>query len=531
MLQHALDLLKKGKPVFPCGKNKKPLIDWLPFQKRLPTVGEVTNWWTQNPEANIAMPTGTLSGVAVVDIDPRHGGVVPLGMPNLTTVIKTGNGGWHYYFAYVDGVRNADSRGTGFPGVDIRGEGGYVIVPPSVTDYIDEKGEKTGGKYEVVVNEELLPFPVDFFPCTRGDRKKFDAAKVVMGVGVGSRNMSAASLAGSMMAKYPRNEWETVVWQLLKSWNNTNSKPLAESELRGTFESIAKTHVRNHGQLVNTDNYEMKPLSQIATNEADDPRFSIGLPSLDNILIDEDLITTGAQGGVALGEFMIIGGRPKHGKTLIAVQVAKALIDQGFRCLWLSYEGKMKKLKKIMTRAKVKTDELITIELKNKVPLIGRVDWIEEQIKKGLEQFGTQAVFIDNLSFLQPREGDRSSSQFEQLGKIVGDIHQLAVQYDIVICLLAHVRKPPNQTGAPKRARMYDLSGTSTLEQLCDIGIMVERQYVNENEYSNKSFIHLDANRPSGEVRSVEVMYQDGVLVPADMVRYAQQMLGGVIID
>lgn len=521
MLQKALEYIKKGKPIFPVDrKTKKPLCDWGEYQKRLPSVEEVTDWWRRWPEANIGMATGKLSGVSVVDIDPRHEGVVPPNMPTMTTVVKTGGGGWHYYYQPIEGVKNTGGgeNGSGYVGVDIRGEGGYVVIPPSI--------HENGNKYEVVVSEPLLPFPVDFFKIKH---KKFDTASVVLGVNAGNRNMTATRLVGSLIGKYPKEEWELVVWPLLKAWNQTNVPPAPENEIRTTFDSIVKTHIVNHGKVYKETDYELKSLAEVAVDEKDDPRFSIGYQVLDSVLVDSELIGMNVQGGIALGEFMIIGGRPKHGKTLVAVHIAKSLVDLGFRCLWLSYEGKMKRLKKIMTRAQVKIKDVFVFELKNKVPLIGRIDWIEEKVKEAIDRFGTQLIVIDNLSFLQ--SSDKYSKQYDMLNDIVPRVHALAVQYDIVVILLAHVRKPPNQTGAPKRARMYDLSGTSTLEQLCDIGIMVERQYINENEFADKSFIHLDANRPSGEIKSLEVKYNGGILEEYSIIKEALDKLGGKLIN
>ena len=66
-LTHCLNLLKSGKPIFPVNQNKTPLITtWKPYQDRLPTEQEVTQWWTQWPDANIGMATGRLSGVVLL---------------------------------------------------------------------------------------------------------------------------------------------------------------------------------------------------------------------------------------------------------------------------------------------------------------------------------------------------------------------------------------------------------------------------------------------------------------------------------
>lgn len=109
---------------------------------------QIRAWWTAHPHSNIGIRTGKESGVFVLDIDPRHGGDVSLaklkevvgGFPE-TLVVKTGGGGWHYFFANPsEGIRSrSNSLGTEFPGLDTRGEGGYVVGAP---------GSHVAGNYE-----------------------------------------------------------------------------------------------------------------------------------------------------------------------------------------------------------------------------------------------------------------------------------------------------------------------------------------------------------------------------------------------
>lgn len=98
---------------------------------------QIRRWWKQWPTANVGIRTGAVSGLVVVDIDPQHGGLdtmrslvadgaIPRGLR-----VRTGSGGWHLYFAHPGGhVRNSAGTALG-PGVDVRGDGGYVIAPPS----------------------------------------------------------------------------------------------------------------------------------------------------------------------------------------------------------------------------------------------------------------------------------------------------------------------------------------------------------------------------------------------------------------
>lgn len=95
-------------------------------------------WWARWPRANVGVRTGAISGLVVVDVDPRHGGDATMrelesvyGELPATRTIRTASGGRHLYFRHPGGlVRNDAGRVLG-RGVDLRGDGGYVIAPPS----------------------------------------------------------------------------------------------------------------------------------------------------------------------------------------------------------------------------------------------------------------------------------------------------------------------------------------------------------------------------------------------------------------
>jgi hypothetical protein len=95
-------------------------------------------WWMRCPRANVGILTGTGSGIIVLDVDPRNGGTESLarlqsqigGLPETVTV-ATGGGGMHFYLRHPGGhIRSREM--TGFPGIDVKGDGGIVIAPPSV---------------------------------------------------------------------------------------------------------------------------------------------------------------------------------------------------------------------------------------------------------------------------------------------------------------------------------------------------------------------------------------------------------------
>lgn len=113
--------------------GKHPLIrDWQ--NKATRDLDTIRLWWRNWPHANIGIATGR--GFFVLDVDPRHGGEDSLAdleakydqLPD-TLLVATGGGGWHYYFQCPQPVRNSvKSLGAG---LDIRGDGGYVVGPGS----------------------------------------------------------------------------------------------------------------------------------------------------------------------------------------------------------------------------------------------------------------------------------------------------------------------------------------------------------------------------------------------------------------
>lgn len=98
-------------------------------------------WWGQQwRRANIAIATGQRSGLVVLDVDPRHDGLVSLAriqeqfgaLPD-TLKVATGGGGEHWYYQHPGGdlLMRTGARVAGLEGLDVRGDGGYVVAPPS----------------------------------------------------------------------------------------------------------------------------------------------------------------------------------------------------------------------------------------------------------------------------------------------------------------------------------------------------------------------------------------------------------------
>lgn len=143
LIRSALWYGRHGWRVFPCRpKGKLPIIKaWQRDATTDPRMIEA--WWRRTPDANVGIACGPATGIYVVDVD-QHGddGEVTLlavqrqlGQLPPTVEQRTGSGGRQLVFAYpADRVcrnTNGAKRGLG-RGVDTRGAGGFVVVPPSI---------------------------------------------------------------------------------------------------------------------------------------------------------------------------------------------------------------------------------------------------------------------------------------------------------------------------------------------------------------------------------------------------------------
>jgi hypothetical protein len=95
----------------------------------------VDGWWRSHPHANVGIRTGVESGLVVLDVDGEAGRLAMRGLVAHHATfealwVRTGSGGWHAYFAHP-GTAVPSSVGRLGEGLDVRGEGGYVVAPPS----------------------------------------------------------------------------------------------------------------------------------------------------------------------------------------------------------------------------------------------------------------------------------------------------------------------------------------------------------------------------------------------------------------
>jgi hypothetical protein len=152
-----------GLPVFPCGDHKRPVVEGG-FKASASDPAEIRRLFDRPGAALIGMPTGGASGLVVIDLDVRdeYSGLAWLeenadALPP-TRRHRTRSGGLHLLFRAPIGVEIRNSASRIAPGVDVRGEGGYVILPPS-PGYAIEDGTDPADMPRWLIRSCLPPAP------------------------------------------------------------------------------------------------------------------------------------------------------------------------------------------------------------------------------------------------------------------------------------------------------------------------------------------------------------------------------------
>lgn len=355
MLKWAERYLALGYRPIPCqAHGKNALVQWADYQERPPSLDEVRGWWSNWPIANIALTTGT--GLVVLDLDgPRcvelldAAGIV---LPHDAPRVQTGRGA-HIYLSYPDGAvpnRIALLRDNGEPPsqIDVRGDGGYVVVPPSM----HENG--TQYRWLKTPSADGIPrVPDALLELIRADTAREGAqarwiGEALRGVGQGQRNDTCARLAGYFVA---RSLPLDVTREMLMLWGERCDPPLSPSEIEVTLQSILRANARkgpveegashngNGNGKGNGHVYEKITRRLVRLDECAallDQQLAarrVGIittpyPDLDELLA----------GGFVPGELIYLGARPGIGKTLFALEVATDAAKHGHPTLFVTRE-------------------------------------------------------------------------------------------------------------------------------------------------------------------------------------------------
>lgn len=231
----AFKLHTLGFTVIPSGggeKGKKPLVNWKEFQRQQPTEDELESWQQDLSPQLWGIVTGALSGLVVVDADTPEARKELEGLLG-TPHVNTPGGGGHYYFKHPG--RPVKTIAGLLPGVDMRGDGGFVNIV----------GASRDGAYQIVT----LPTPDNLHPweslperiqgALNGGKPAAQARKAEGApIPKGQRNARLTSLAGTMRRRgMPQNAIKTALLEV----NATQCQPpLPEGEVLAIAKSVSR---------------------------------------------------------------------------------------------------------------------------------------------------------------------------------------------------------------------------------------------------------------------------------------------------
>jgi hypothetical protein len=147
-LEAALSYAARGWsviPISPDGCGKKPLVVWSGFQTKAADEAQIREWWNQWPDAGVAIVTGKISGLVVLDIDGiKVDDELVRDLFPKTLMATTPNNGCHLYYKYAEGLTTGSVNGIG-----VHSDGAYVVAPSTLGGgrswTCDDEPSSTGG--------------------------------------------------------------------------------------------------------------------------------------------------------------------------------------------------------------------------------------------------------------------------------------------------------------------------------------------------------------------------------------------------
>ena len=227
--------------------EKRPyMTNWLQYTRTRPGKQLVSNWFNNLTGAGVGLVTGKISGVVVLDVEHWCPTPVDELLKKYPTnmVARSGGGGVHLFYSYPQNVGRITNRVGIFEGADLRADGGFLVLPPTM--------HPSGNRYEWVKRGIPGAFPMAFLDLESRSPTSNEGwiTEALRGVSEGGRNDTCARLAGYFFKKGLNSD---IVEALLMEWNEKNDPPLPVSEVRTTIKSIERSHAGAERQFTSVD--------------------------------------------------------------------------------------------------------------------------------------------------------------------------------------------------------------------------------------------------------------------------------------
>lgn len=475
-------LLEKGFSIIPCSPDKKPMLGWKEYQEHAPTMNDIRRWTELYPSMGIGIITGTVSNVVVIDVDvkghkPSFNDLINAGLPitkellDNTTIVRTGGGGGHFYFKYSDSdIKNHAGiiKGNGF-NVDIRGEGGYVVAPPSM--------HQSGHVYRWLRNSVIAPLPMDLMFLMQEHSRKPNKEKFALGneIPSGTKHSYLISLAGTLMrsARFTEDELFSVLITTLAIRQAPDDTDIVPEENIRSMAHDAWVRWGNDAPPVVEQNVIQKksyvlstPTSVIAGARSKNREGTVtGMPGLDEM------------GGVAAG-FYILVADPGVGKSTYYTQATWAFHDAGLKVAVFSAEMLLDDWCKwaVCSCESMKCDsDYVMPDRWEEVwgsdrMMLFSCDSIDiVALRNTIEAHKPDVVILDNLTDLEyPEKG--GTNDFTQYRNAAKELRAMTRQFNVSIHAIAHTKVGIDLERTPEMHIIADSSGYSkSADVICSL--------------------------------------------------------------
>lgn len=477
MLEAALKYARNGWPVFPlhnpigamcsCGAlgcdktGKHPRVTAWP-EKATTDAEIIRQWWAQWKDANIGVVTGSRSGIVVLDVDPRNGGhetleqlIAGIGELPPSLRVRTGGEGQHLIFSNPSHQIEQGSNKLG-PGIDVKGDGGYVVAPPSL--------HQSGKQYKWIGNPSATPLAE--LPQAVIERigrvakpKNVTPSSTEALIPKGERDNRLCAIASKF---YHQGYSEDFVLAMLSGINERLcEQPEGDRITEDDLHRIITSAKRYKSPQ---EDFQLCRLSDL--RELPEPEWQIP-----NLFQENSVIMIYGPSGV--------------GKTFATIDMACSLAYDG---KWYTGSGKPGSVVYVAGesgRGIVKrvdawrssrgiTKDLDRLIVNNGPVDLGNSDTIERFIKV-IEKFSPSLVVFDTLARCTPGKDENSSGV---MGNIIKQLDRVKTELKTSVAIVHHTGKSGDQErgSSALRAAMDTMIAVRQEEKIGGISINCEKQ-------------------------------------------------------
>lgn len=451
----------KGRSVGTDDESKKPAIPWKTYQQRLPTIQETENWFKFS-RFNMAMVTGKISNIFCLDLDKPENSLNRYPLP-LTWKARSPRG-FHHYYKWHPMLDTITTTTTGIlPNVDTRGEGGYVIIPPSVGF--------NGMGYEWLSPPQSTPLaypPLWLINLLRDSTQRVTnrngwVSNTLATLSEGTRNNGFTKIVGRLWYDGLSRE---DIFSLLKP--KATEVEFPEDELLQIIESITKRDTKQREQTT---------------------------IHLSEFLKGESVIKWVIDGVVPQESITILGGQQGIGKTWVLLDMAIEMAKGGgswcgmhkinpASVLYIDKESSdvllRNRLIKLLAAKNISPNNFSFHLLSDPKLNFNNYDSVEK-FKQTLAELNPQVVFIDSLRRANSAE-ENSSTELE---KVFDTIKDIVKKFGISVIFADHDNKSTYWSDQPPSSN--DLRGSNIKGASADCVIALRKRGDDIHVYHTKS--------------------------------------------